>query len=35
MNIIQLIKIPYNAISTKVEDYRAKRITSYLNTVDV
>ncbi|WP_457610093.1 hypothetical protein [Lutibacter sp.] len=27
-------KIPYNAISTKVEDYRAKRITSYLNTVD-
>ncbi|MFK5958763.1 MAG: hypothetical protein QM495_07825 [Lutibacter sp.] len=27
-------KIPFNAISTKVEDYRAKRITSYLNTVD-
>ncbi len=27
-------KIPYSAISTKVEDYRAKRITSYLNTVD-
>jgi hypothetical protein len=27
-------QIPYNAISTKVEDYRAKRITSYLNTVD-
>jgi hypothetical protein len=27
-------KLPYNAISTKVEDYRAKRITSYLNTVD-
>ena len=27
-------KIPYNATSTKVEDYRAKRITSYLNTVD-
>ena len=27
-------KIPYQAISTKVEDYRAKRITSYLNTVD-
>ncbi|MCF6168355.1 hypothetical protein [Lutibacter sp.] len=27
-------KIPYKAISTKVEDYRAKRITSYLNTVD-
>jgi hypothetical protein len=27
-------EIPYNAISTKVEDYRAKRITSYLNTVD-
>lgn len=28
-------KIPYEAISTKVEDYRAKRITSYLNTVDL
>lgn len=27
-------KIPFQAISTKVEDYRAKRITSYLNTVD-
>jgi len=27
-------KIPYKEISTKVEDYRAKRITSYLNTVD-
>ncbi|GGK46789.1 MULTISPECIES: hypothetical protein [Flavobacteriaceae] len=27
-------KIPYSTISTKVEDYRAKRITSYLNTVD-
>ncbi|PHS53862.1 MAG: hypothetical protein COB01_03850 [Lutibacter sp.] len=27
-------KLPYKAISTKVEDYRAKRITSYLNTVD-
>jgi len=27
-------KIPYKAISTKIEDYRAKRITSYLNTVD-
>jgi hypothetical protein len=27
-------KIPYNEITTKVEDYRAKRITSYLNTVD-
>ncbi len=27
-------KIPFKAISTKVEDYRAKRITSYLNTVD-
>jgi len=27
-------EIPYKAISTKVEDYRAKRITSYLNTVD-
>lgn len=27
-------KIPYKAISTKDEDYRAKRITSYLNTVD-
>jgi hypothetical protein len=27
-------EIPFNAISTKVEDYRAKRITSYLNTVD-
>ncbi|OGS70481.1 MAG: hypothetical protein A3F91_10410 [Flavobacteria bacterium RIFCSPLOWO2_12_FULL_35_11] len=28
-------KIPYQEISTKVEDYRAKRITSYLNTVDI
>ncbi len=27
-------QIPFKAISTKVEDYRAKRITSYLNTVD-
>lgn len=27
-------KLPYNEITTKVEDYRAKRITSYLNTVD-
>lgn len=27
-------KLPFKAISTKVEDYRAKRITSYLNTVD-
>lgn len=27
-------KIPFKAISTKIEDYRAKRITSYLNTVD-
>jgi hypothetical protein len=27
-------ELPYQAISTKVEDYRAKRITSYLNTVD-
>ena len=27
-------KIPFQDISTKVEDYRAKRITSYLNTVD-
>ncbi|WP_456376339.1 hypothetical protein [Lutibacter sp.] len=27
-------KIPYKEISTKVEDFRAKRITSYLNTVD-
>tara|TARA_R110001583_G_scaffold34847_1_gene116578 strand:+ start:23952 stop:25748 length:1797 start_codon:yes stop_codon:yes gene_type:complete len=27
-------KIPFQEISTKVEDYRAKRITSYLNTVD-
>ncbi len=27
-------EIPFKAISTKVEDYRAKRITSYLNTVD-
>ena len=27
-------KIPYQEISTKVEDYRAKRITAYLNTVD-
>ncbi|MBL4939731.1 MAG: hypothetical protein JKY16_05570, partial [Lutibacter sp.] len=26
--------LPYKEISTKVEDYRAKRITSYLNTVD-
>ncbi|HEY9170391.1 MAG TPA: hypothetical protein VIN72_12935 [Lutibacter sp.] len=28
-------KVPYQEISTKVEDYRAKRITSYLNTVDI
>ncbi len=28
-------EIPFKAISTKVEDYRAKRITSYLNTVDL
>lgn len=27
-------EIPYKSISKKVEDYRAKRITSYLNTVD-
>ncbi|WP_372746457.1 hypothetical protein [Lutibacter sp.] len=27
-------ELPYKAISNKVEDYRAKRITSYLNTVD-
>ena len=27
-------KLPYQEITTKVEDYRAKRITSYLNTVD-
>jgi hypothetical protein len=27
-------EIPFKSISTKVEDYRAKRITSYLNTVD-
>ena len=27
-------ELPYKKISTKVEDYRAKRITSYLNTVD-
>jgi len=27
-------KIPFNSISNKVEDYRAKRISSYLNTVD-
>ena len=27
-------ELPFKAISTKVEDYRAKRITSYLNTVD-
>jgi hypothetical protein len=27
-------EIPFKAISTKVEDYRAKRIASYLNTVD-
>jgi len=27
-------EIPFKAISTKVDDYRAKRITSYLNTVD-
>ncbi len=27
-------KIPFKAISVKTEDYRAKRITSYLNTVD-
>ena len=28
-------KIPFESISIKVEDYRAKRITSYLNTVDI
>src|SRR4030066_1884803 len=28
-------KIPYQEISAKVEDYRAKRITAYLNTVDI
>jgi hypothetical protein len=28
-------QLPFKAISTKVEDYRAKRITSYLNTVDI
>lgn len=27
-------QLPFKATSTKVEDYRAKRITSYLNTVD-
>lgn len=27
-------ELPFNSISTKVDDYRAKRITSYLNTVD-
>ena len=27
-------ELPFQAISNKVEDYRAKRITSYLNTVD-
>ncbi|MCF6180835.1 hypothetical protein [Lutibacter sp.] len=27
-------KLPFNSISNKIEDYRAKRITSYLNTVD-
>ena len=27
-------QLPFTATSTKVEDYRAKRITSYLNTVD-
>jgi hypothetical protein len=27
-------QLPFQATSTKVEDYRAKRITSYLNTVD-
>ena len=27
-------EIPYKKITTKVEDYRAKRITNYLNTVD-
>ena len=27
-------KLPYKEITTKIEDYRAKRITSYLNTVD-
>ena len=27
-------ELPFKAISNKVEDYRAKRITSYLNTVD-
>lgn len=28
-------KLPYKEISTKVDDFRAKRITGYLNTVDV
>ena len=27
-------ELPYKAISNKADDYRAKRITSYLNTVD-
>jgi len=29
-----LFKLSYQEITTKVEDYRAKRITAYLNTVD-
>lgn len=30
----QEFKLPYKEISTKIEDFRAKRITAYLNTVD-
>ena len=26
-------KIPYNEISNKIEDFRAKRVTSYLNLI--
>lgn len=30
----QKFKLPYQSISTKIEDFRAKRITAYLNTLD-
>lgn len=30
----QKFELPYKEISTKIDDFRAKRITSYLNTVD-
>ena len=31
----QKFELPYKEISNKIEDFRAKRITSYLNTVDI